>query len=195
MSEAPAGIARTANWIIAGCWILYVALTVLQWIRIRAARRRHGEAWEGRLSDPASRKGLYLQGAIFLVFVPGPERPAPLLWAGIILAPLSLLLTWLAFKHLGDQWRISAVVTADHRLVTSGPYAVIRHPIYTALFCLLLATGFVIGRLTLTLVAAGVFALGTEIRIRAEERLLAARFGDEHAKYRARTKAWIPLVR
>jgi Putative protein-S-isoprenylcysteine methyltransferase len=174
---------------------LYVALTVLQWTRVRAARRRHGEAWEGRLTDRTSRKGLYLQAAIFLVFVPGSEPPVPLLWAGTVLAPLSLLLTWLAFKHLGDQWRINAVVTTDHRLVTSGPYAVIRHPIYTALFCLLLATGFVIGRLVLTLVAAGVFALGTEIRIRSEERLLAARFGDEHAKYRARTKAWIPLVR
>ena len=45
---------------------------------------------------------------------------------------------------LGRQWRIDAGLSADHQLITSGPYRFVRHPIYTSMLSILLGTGFLI---------------------------------------------------
>jgi protein-S-isoprenylcysteine O-methyltransferase Ste14 len=57
---------------------------------------------------------------------------------------LASLLSWTATRALGRHLRFDAALTPDHQLVRSGPYRLLRHPIYTSMFCLLLGTGFVI---------------------------------------------------
>ena len=57
---------------------------------------------------------------------------------------LAALLTWTSTRTLGRQWRIDAGLNEDHRLVTTGAYRVIRHPIYGSMLCLLLGTGFLL---------------------------------------------------
>ncbi len=76
--------------------------------------------------------------------------------------------------------------------MTTGPYAVVRHPIYTSLFGLLIATGIVFSSPRVVLIAAVFYAAGTLWRVRLEERLLRQTFGEEHAKYVARVPAFIP---
>jgi protein-S-isoprenylcysteine O-methyltransferase Ste14 len=113
----------------------------------------------------------------------------------IILFALGSLLSWTSTRALGRQWRIDAGLSADHELIMSGPYRLVRHPIYTSMFCVLLATGLVVTPPVLLLFAIVVFLIGTEIRVRIEDRLLASQFGDRFQEYRRRVPAYIPFIK
>jgi protein-S-isoprenylcysteine O-methyltransferase Ste14 len=108
---------------------------------------------------------------------------------------LAGLLSWTSTRALGSYLRFEAAVDADHQLIRSGPYRVVRHPIYASMLCTILGAGFLVAR-PLPFVAAMIFFIaGTEIRVRIEDRLLADRFGEEFREYRASTAAYIPLLR
>jgi protein-S-isoprenylcysteine O-methyltransferase Ste14 len=113
----------------------------------------------------------------------------------IVFLAFANLLSWTAPRVLGKQWRFDAGLSPDHTLVCNGPYRFLRHPIYTSMFCILLGMGFMVTPLWLFLPAISLFLIGTEIRVRLEDRLLAARFGEEFASYRARVSAYIPFVK
>lgn len=80
-------------------------------------------------------------------------------------------------------------------LVTSGPYRLLRHPIYTSMLCILCGTGWLLTPLPMVLAAVIVFMVGTEIRVRIEDRLLGERFGEPFQQYRRRVAAYIPFLR
>ncbi len=149
---------------------------------------------------PASRWGIFmvmLGYACIWAFVRpvGFEKSNVSLIASMILAPPSVVLVWMAARHLDKQWRFEAALSEDHKLITTGPYRWLRNPIYASMLGMLLATGF--AKTWWPLLIAGVifFVIGTEIRVRAEEKLLAARFGEEFARYRATTPAYLPFLR
>lgn len=123
--------------------------------------------------------------------VPGPGRVI----ASMVLAPAATLFGWLAVRHLGKQLRILAGLYADHELILTGPYAIVRHPVYTSLFALMLATGLLFSRWPVLLLSIVLYVAGTEIRIHAEEGLLRARFGEEFEQYRRRVPAFLPFLR
>jgi protein-S-isoprenylcysteine O-methyltransferase Ste14 len=79
-------------------------------------------------------------------------------------------------------------------LVTRGPYAWVRHPIYTAMLGKLLASNFAFGDWLGLAVAGTLFVIGTSIRIRSEERLLRDAFGPEYEAYARRVPGFIPGV-
>jgi len=80
--------------------------------------------------------------------------------------------------------------------VRSGPYCVVRHPIYTSMFCMLLGTGLLLATpLLLLLPSIFLFIIGTEIRVRIEDGLLASRFGDQFRDYQRRVAAYIPYLK
>jgi protein-S-isoprenylcysteine O-methyltransferase Ste14 len=105
------------------------------------------------------------------------------------------LLSWTGARSLGRQWRIDAGLNPDHELVQSGVYRVVRHPIYTSMLCLLLGTGFLIAPLPMLLLSTLLFMIGTEIRVRIEDGLLASRFGDRFRDYQRGVPAYIPLLK
>lgn len=111
----------------------------------------------------------------------------------VVLFVLASLLSWSGARALGRQWRIDAGLSADHELVTSGPYRFVRHPIYASLLCILLGTGFLITPWQLLLPAILLFVIGTEIRVRIEDHLLASKFGDRFSEYKKRVPAYIPF--
>jgi protein-S-isoprenylcysteine O-methyltransferase Ste14 len=111
----------------------------------------------------------------------------------IVFFVLASLLSWTGARALGRQWRIDAGLNADHELITSGPYRFVRHPIYTSLLCILLATGFLIAPWWLLLPSLLLFIIGTEIRVHIEDNLLASQFGDRFAEYQKRVPAYIPF--
>lgn len=113
----------------------------------------------------------------------------------IILFILASLLSWTAVQALGRQWRIDAGLNPEHKLVMSGPYQVIRHPIYTSLLCLILGIGLMITPLPLLALATLAALVGTEIRVRIEDGLLASRFGKQFDDYRQNVAAYIPFIR
>jgi protein-S-isoprenylcysteine O-methyltransferase Ste14 len=116
--------------------------------------------------------------------------------SGALLAIVSSALGLWAILTLGQQWSVQARLRTDHRLVTSGPYGWVRHPVYTAFFGLLIATGLVfapsVSRLLLGIV---LYLVGTAFRIRSEDSLLHERFGKTFDDYARRTPALIPYPR
>jgi len=113
----------------------------------------------------------------------------------ILFFALAPLLSWTASRALGKQWRFDAGLNPDHALVRAGPYRFLRHPIYTSMLCVLLATGFLATPYPLFALAALVFLAGTEIRSGIEDRLLLSRFGDEFLAYQRHAGAYIPFVK
>jgi protein-S-isoprenylcysteine O-methyltransferase Ste14 len=97
--------------------------------------------------------------------------------------------------HLGRQFRIRAGLYVDHELVRTGPYSIVRHPIYASVLAMLLLTMLLLTPWRWMPAPLAVFILGTEIRVRAEDRLLASRFGEEFHEYRRSVPAYIPFVR
>jgi len=114
---------------------------------------------------------------------------------GVAIAIPPVWMAWQAVAHLGKQFRLHAGLYADHELVRSGPYAIVRHPIYSSLLGMLVANCLFLTQWPWALAAIGIFIVGTEIRVRSEEKLLAARFPDEFIAYRRRTPAYLPFVR
>jgi len=116
-------------------------------------------------------------------------------FASASLFSLAAVLSWSGARALGRQWRFDAGLNRDHELIRSGPYRVVRHPLYASMLCLLLGTGLLITPWPLLALSVLPFLIGTEIRIRIEDQLLASSFGDQFAAYRRATPAYIPFVR
>ena len=84
----------------------------------------------------------------------------------------------------------------DHELVRTGPYRIVRHPIYTSLMGMLIATMLLLRTEPMwAAICLAFFIAGTEIRVRSEDALLASRFEDSFDDYRKSVKAYIPFVR
>lgn len=99
-----------------------------------------------------------------------------------------------AFGTLGKQWSLTARVLEGHNLITAGPYGWVRHPIYTGMFGMLVATGLAASRPFALLAGMAVFWVGTLIRVRSEERLLRAAFGAQYDEYVRRVPAVLPGI-
>jgi protein-S-isoprenylcysteine O-methyltransferase Ste14 len=115
----------------------------------------------------------------------------------LAIVALAVASDWLcldAARRLGKQWALVARVIEGHELIQTGPFAVVRNPIYLAMFLNILATALTFS--TLWAIAAGVvvFVIGTEIRIRSEERLLREAFGPQFDEYARRVPALFPRL-
>jgi protein-S-isoprenylcysteine O-methyltransferase Ste14 len=146
-----------------------------------------------------TRAGLLLEcAAIFVAFacrVKGGEAAWWQVAATLVCGAIAAVLGWTAVRHLGRQFRFNAGLYEDHELVTSGPYAIVRHPIYSSLLSILAATLFLLTPWKWALLSIALFIAGTEIRVAAEDRLLSSRFGARFSEYQARVNAYIPFVR
>jgi protein-S-isoprenylcysteine O-methyltransferase Ste14 len=136
-------------------------------------------------------------GAYAVVWVGGLRMPLAgwRVALAILFLALASVLSWTGTRSLGRYLRFEAALEADHRLVRSGPYAVVRHPIYASMLCLMLGIAAIAATPFGFAIALALFLAGTEIRVRIEDRLLAERFGKEFREYRRSTPAYIPLVR
>jgi protein-S-isoprenylcysteine O-methyltransferase Ste14 len=127
-----------------------------------------------------------------------PAADGPGIWrtaGSMLLGPVAGLLSWGAVKHLGRQFRLRAGLYTDHELVRTGPYALVRHPIYASLMAILLSTLLLLTPWEWMAVSLVLFVIGTELRVRTEEGLLASRFGEAFEEYKRQVPAYIPYVR
>lgn len=99
-----------------------------------------------------------------------------------------------AIRTLGKQWSLGARLIEGHKLITEGPYRLVRNPIYTGMFGMLLATGLAVSHWIGLLIAIVVYAVGTVVRVRSEEKLLRGAFGAEFDSYARRVPAVIPFL-
>ena len=109
-----------------------------------------------------------------------------------VIMAASIYLSYAAVQVLGKQWSLAARLVQGHELVTGGPYGLMRHPIYTSMFGMLIGTAIAISQWPELLIGAVIFLLGTALRIRAEEQLLIDAFGDEYREYARKVPALVP---
>lgn len=156
--------------------------------------------------ERASILGIVLQGASYGI-VWSVHRPffSPIMALGkpleialavftILVAAGSVWFVLLAIITLGKQWSLGARLIEGHKLITEGPYRLVRNPIYTGMFGLLLATGLAVSHWVGLLIAIVVYAVGTVGRVRSEEKLLRGAFGVEFDSYARRVPAVIPFL-
>lgn len=116
-------------------------------------------------------------------------------WAMAGLVVLGLGFTWAARLHLGPLWSSTSAPSEDHRVVDTGPYGVVRHPVYAGLLLAVGATAVESGRVE---AMAGALLLVAAISLRAklEERFLRRDLGDDaYAGYRRRVPMLIPFAK
>jgi protein-S-isoprenylcysteine O-methyltransferase Ste14 len=112
--------------------------------------------------------------------------------AGLTLA--GILFAWWARLHLGRLWSSAITRKEDHRIVDTGPYALVRHPIYTGLMVAILATAAAQATITGCLGAA-LITLGLWLKAEIEERFLTAELGaDAYETYRRRVPMLVPFL-
>jgi len=160
----------------------------------RAALQREG-FWTVTLDRLFS---LLVAAVVLLWFLGNSLRslafPAPdwLRWAGIGLGMTSVGLFAWTHVVLGRFWSTTLQLRRDHRLITAGPYARIRHPMYSAILGWLMSLGLVGANWTAFVLAA----LGTLIvllRTQGEEKMMLEQFGDEYREYMKRTGRLLPV--
>ena len=124
-------------------------------------------------------------------FVP----PVPALAAiGFALALLGLAVAFWARIHLGQYWSDKVVLKVDHQLIRSGPYANMRHPIYSGVLLGVLGTAMVLGEWR-GLLAFVLLLTNYWVKAKKEERILTARFRDEFREHQSRAGFLLPRLR
>jgi protein-S-isoprenylcysteine O-methyltransferase Ste14 len=150
-----------------------------------------------------SKWGIVVQGFSFFFVWAWPRSswwPFPAsLYGELALALVSVLLVYSscllclrAMQILGKQWTFQARVIKGHELITQGPYAMVRNPIYLGMFGLIVGTGLAFSRWWELLAAVAFFLIGNHVRIRAEETLLRETFGSQFDDYARRVPAFFP---
>jgi protein-S-isoprenylcysteine O-methyltransferase Ste14 len=175
-------IAWIVSWIVAALW------------SSRAEKR--ARSWE-----MVAYRAAIVAGAVLLTPWVARRLAGTPLWdvgydGAYALAALTLaglLFAWWARIHLGRLWSGSITRKEGHRVVDTGPYALVRHPIYTGLIFALFATAAAQATAR-ALAGAVLIAFGFWLKARAEERFLAAELGaDAYGAYRRRVPMLMPL--
>lgn len=94
---------------------------------------------------------------------------------------------------LGRDWSVNVTLKEGHELVTDGPYARIRHPIYTAVILLVIGL-FLLFETLGGLLGVALLVLGCWIKLRQEEVLMIGEFPDAYPAYMRRTRRLIPFI-
>lgn len=193
MHHAPA----TYRHVIGLLWLAWAVYWMISSVRIKAAVRR--ESLASRLAHVIPLLvGAVLIGARELPWLPLTLRLWPhsltAYWIGLALLVAGLAFACWARVHLGRNWSGSVTVKEGHELIRSGPYAYVRHPIYTGLITAVLGTAIVSGtvRAALGLVIITVSLLR---KLRTEEGFMRETFPGEYQRYSADVPALIPFTK
>jgi protein-S-isoprenylcysteine O-methyltransferase Ste14 len=125
---------------------------------------------------------------------PGPEVDVPdaLRWLGVAVSLLGIAFSLWSMVTLGRHYDLVLEVHQDHELVRRGPYALVRHPVYTGLALHFAGACLATGNLLLVAGTLLVSYPAFYLRARAEERLLRDRFGAEYEEYAREVPMLVP---
>ena len=179
--------------------VLWIAF-IIYW-RIKAADAKTTE----RLEPVASRilRAITLLIAIvlfsttriplrWLYLEPWPAGLWPF-WLGAAVMIAGLLFAVWARGHLGRNWSQAVTIKQGHELITTGPYAVVRHPIYTGMLAGLLGTAIALSQVR-GFMAFVIFFVMFWLKLRKEEQWMRSQFGETYATYAHQTAALVPYV-
>lgn len=182
--------------IISACWTLFAVIWLLAAFATKQSVYKESRAQRLRYTIPILlggfllAKGHRLSDPLSYRVIPHVEALA---WTGVVLCIAGLIFCIWARFTLGRNWSGVVTLKGGHELITSGPYALVRHPIYTGLLTMFVATVIVLGHV------AGIIALpfvlvSFWVKSRYEEKLMLKKFPDEYAAYQQRVKRLIPFI-
>lgn len=190
----------SVNRIIAACWITFLAL----WLIMAARRKRTAKRsprWGGQIARSAFFILLFL--ALRLAFLWPPfnqvcQRCAAVFWnpatrwTGAAMTVFGIAFAAWARVHLGRNWGQPMTLRQGHELVTSGPYKLVRHPIYTGVIAALFGTALAENIVLLIpfAILSGFFVLSAL----TEEKHMLREFPEVYPQYQRKTKMLIPYA-
>jgi protein-S-isoprenylcysteine O-methyltransferase Ste14 len=182
--------------------VLFTAIGISSYFR-RKADRESGETISRRVDGTPMMNVLRLGGLVLwlspLVYLINPSwmawskigLPEWARWLGVGLGILCVLGIYWLFSSIGSGITATSATRREHRLVTSGPYRWVRHPLYTVGSSLFLSFGLMADNWFIALLGVLAF-IAVAIRTPKEEANLIAKFGDDYLEYMKRTGRFLP---
>jgi protein-S-isoprenylcysteine O-methyltransferase Ste14 len=184
------------QWSIEAAWIAFCAYWFIMAFDVKQTAKRQS----------LSSRGLHIAVGVLAYMLLFTDHLAwgPLAWrfvpyshawatAGVVVTWAGVALAIWARTILGANWSATVTVKQDHTLVRSGPYATVRHPIYSGLLLAGLGTALAIGEFH-SLVAVAIGLVGFRVKSKLEERFMIEQFGREYEEYRQQSWALVPYV-
>jgi protein-S-isoprenylcysteine O-methyltransferase Ste14 len=183
------------NSIIGGCWAVFVLYWLISapWTKAAAEKQSRWSALSHRIPLGCSYvllASLRLPPPMNLAITPHAD------WTGAMgasICVLGLLVTLWARATLGRNWSSNVTFKQGHELIRTGPYRLVRHPIYTGLLVMALGTALGFGQLRCWL-ALPLMAAAFWIKLKEEEKLLLRHFPEEYPVYKKQVRALVPFV-
>ena len=186
----------TWRYLIETPWIVFIAYWIVSAMRTR--RTASQEPAGSRLAF------LALEIAGYVLLFSGNARVGMLgermfhrTWAvaatGVALVWIGIGLAIWARRHLGEYWSARVTIKEDHKLIRSGPYARLRHPIYSGLDLAVVGSSLAIDEWGCA-VGVALIVVGYWIKARREERMLAAQFGEAFTEHCRHTGFLLPRL-
>ena len=182
--------------IISACWILFAVIWLLAAFATKQSVYRESRVQRMRYVIPILlggfllAKGHRLSDPLNHRVIPHVEALA---WTGAVLCIAGFAFCIWARFTLGRNWSGVVTLKRGHELISDGPYALVRHPIYTGLLTMFVATVIVLGHVAGIIAMPFVF-VSLWIKLRYEEKLMLKQFPNEYAAYQQRVKRIIPFI-
>ena len=181
--------------IILGCWVVFIAYWILSALRVKAIAEKQG-LWSALIHR--------IPLGLSYILMADWHLPPPLnrsvtphadsaLVLGDLVCVLGLFVTLWARWTLAGNWSSDVTFKQGHELIRTGPYRLVRHPIYTGLLVMSLGSAVEIGMLRCWL-ALPLMTGAFWIKLKQEERLLLRHFPDQYPVYQQQVKALVPFV-
>ncbi len=171
------------------------------WMALELFIGKLGLSAESIISDRGSALAVIITGvgAIALASSVSLRWPNPIEgewveWLGLLVMAFGLLLRYGSIRWLGPMFTRFVQVLPDHKLVTNGPYRVVRHPAYTGLLIFFIGMGSALGDWLSLLFLTFIPPIGIIYRIKVEEQALLEAFGEDYKAYMRRVKGLVPFL-
>lgn len=185
------------RYLIPGLWLIWLAYWRISAADVKPVQRHEPIGSRAAHLLPLLVAGILLWlrdepdgGWLFERILPRSEAG---FWIGALLTAAGLGFSAWARVHLGRNWSATVTVKQAHELIRTGPYARVRHPIYTGVVFAFVGTAIVVGEWR-GLLAVVIVIVAFARKLRLEERWMSETFGEDYRDYRARTAALIPLI-
>jgi len=193
--------------IIIGCWIIFLVYWAINATKTKPSQEVKKGTWIYKSTILYSAIAIALASRWFILFgcatklstcrydlsIPSVSTPLSIEYLSVILMILGLTIAILARKKLADNWSSVVDYKTGHKLIITGVYKYMRHPIYSGFFLMGLGTVLFVNVSYFWIIFIVALILFV-IRIKKEEQLMIKHFPKEYPEYKKKVKALIPFI-